>query len=150
VLRTATRRGERVIVLCHFPVLEAASTPALLLWNHEEILRILDQYRVVVAWFNGHDHRGGYAQRNGVHHVTSPGLVDSGKAASWTLVRALSDRSNFAAPEPLPAGFCRSRSGDGSLPMIALTGALSTLLILLAEVRAQRVPGGSPPAKAGR
>jgi calcineurin-like phosphoesterase family protein len=103
VLRSATRRRERVVLLCHFPVLEAASTPAHLLWNHEEILRILDQYRVVVAWFNGHAHRGGYARRNGVHHITFPGMVESGQTNSWTMVRVFADRLELLGAGTAPS-----------------------------------------------
>jgi 3',5'-cyclic AMP phosphodiesterase CpdA len=91
-LQDAARRHERVIILCHFPVLAASSTPAHLLWNHEEIVRLIDEHPAVVAWFSGHDHRGGYAQRSGVHYVTFPGLVESGAANSWTLVRVFDDR----------------------------------------------------------
>ena len=43
VLRRAGEAGERAIVFCHFPLLAEASTPEHLLWNSEEILRILQE-----------------------------------------------------------------------------------------------------------
>lgn len=86
VLASAARKREPAVVLCHFPVVEAASSAAHLLWNHEEIAAIVEQAGAV-AWFNGHDHRGGYARRNGIHYVTFPGMVESGAAGSWTIVR---------------------------------------------------------------
>ena len=42
VLESAARDGEPAVVFCHFPVLEASSTAAHLLWNHEEIVSILE------------------------------------------------------------------------------------------------------------
>jgi hypothetical protein len=31
----------------------------------------------VVAYFAGHDHAGGYAFRDGIHHVTIKGMVEA-------------------------------------------------------------------------
>ena len=75
-LEDAARRGERAIVFCHFPVLPAATTPAHLLWDREEVLGILDRQPAVAAYMCGHDHNGGYAVRNGVQHVTLRGMVE--------------------------------------------------------------------------
>jgi 3',5'-cyclic AMP phosphodiesterase CpdA len=91
-LTAAAARQERALVFCHFPILQEASTPAHLLWNAGEILRIVEEYPGVRAWFNGHDHRGGYAQRNGIHHVTFPGMVESGARNSYTVVEVFGDR----------------------------------------------------------
>ncbi len=103
VLQTAARRRERAVILCHFPVLEASSTPVHLLWNHEEILRVVDEHSAVVAWFNGHDHRGGYARQNGVHYVTFPGMVESGDLNSWALVRVFQDRLELRGSGTAPS-----------------------------------------------
>ncbi|MFB3826819.1 MAG: metallophosphoesterase [Bryobacteraceae bacterium] len=70
------RRGRRVAVFCHFPVLEAAATPAHLLWNAAEVLATLERHRSVAAYICGHDHRGGRAQPDGVLHLTLPGMVE--------------------------------------------------------------------------
>ncbi len=68
-LEDASRRNERAVVFCHFPVLEEATTPAHLLWDHEEVLSILDRQPAVAAYMCGHDHQGGYAERNGMRLV---------------------------------------------------------------------------------
>ena len=91
-LDDAGRKHERVIVFCHFPLLAKASTPAHLLWNYDEVLQVLESHPAVVAWFNGHDHAGGYAEQNGIHHVTFPGMVESGSRNSYTVVRVYEDR----------------------------------------------------------
>jgi 3',5'-cyclic AMP phosphodiesterase CpdA len=76
-LRQAAQRGERSIVFCHFPTLAAACRPDHLLWDHAELLSILDAESSVAAYFCGHDHNGGYAVSQGVHHVTLPGVVEN-------------------------------------------------------------------------
>ena len=53
---------ERVVVFCHMPVFAACSNFNNLLWNYEAVQALLRKYPgVVVAWFAGHDHDGGYA-----------------------------------------------------------------------------------------
>jgi len=91
-LKHAAANRERVIAFCHFPVLRESSTPAHLLWNHEAVRRILDSEPAVIAWFNGHDHAGGYAAANGIHYVTFPGMVESGAQNSYSVVRLFPDR----------------------------------------------------------
>ncbi|MBM3891842.1 MAG: hypothetical protein FJ388_22230 [Verrucomicrobia bacterium] len=76
-LADAARLKQRVIVFCHHPTLAAASTPSALLWNAAEVVGLLAQSGCVVAWINGHDHKGGYALVNGIHHLTVPGMIES-------------------------------------------------------------------------
>ena len=92
IIQRATQNRERIILFCHFPILRGASTPAHLLWNHEELLRLIEGQPAVAGWFNGHDHAGGYAERNGIHHVTFPGMVESGERNSYTVVKVFADR----------------------------------------------------------
>ncbi len=77
VLKKAAGARERVAVFCHLPVVAEASSRGHLLWNHGEVLALLDACPTFAAWFAGHDHRGGYACRKGVHHVTLEGMVES-------------------------------------------------------------------------
>ena len=76
-LAEAAKANQRVMVFGHHPLVEAASHPDLLAWNHEEIAAILEDSGCVVAYFNGHDHAGGYAFRNGIHYVTLEGMVEA-------------------------------------------------------------------------
>ncbi|MBI4877270.1 MAG: metallophosphoesterase [Acidobacteria bacterium] len=75
-LDAARRQGRRAILFCHFPVLPESCRPEHLLWNWREVLALLDSSPAAAAWFNGHDHRGGYAVRAGLHHVTLAGVVE--------------------------------------------------------------------------
>ena len=94
---------ERAIVFCHFPLLAEAATPQHLLWNCEEILRILQESPAVVAYMNGHAHDGGYALRDGIHHVTFPGMVESGERNSYTLVDVYDDRLELRGSGTAPS-----------------------------------------------
>ena len=71
-------RGERAIVFTHVPVWHEASTKRTVLWNDEEILEILKEGNVALV-FAGHDHRGGYAIKDGIHHVTIPSPLNTTK-----------------------------------------------------------------------
>jgi manganese-dependent ADP-ribose/CDP-alcohol diphosphatase len=76
-LEHASKAAERVIIFCHHPILEEASSESLLLWNHRETIKLLENYGCIAAFVSGHDHSGGYAFRNGIHHLTMPGMVES-------------------------------------------------------------------------
>ena len=102
-LKRASGNHERVVLFCHFPVLRESSTPAHLLWNHEAVRQILEAEPSVAAWFNGHDHQGGYAARNGIHYVTFPGMVESGEQNAYSVVKVYADRLEIFA-YPLPDG----------------------------------------------
>jgi 3',5'-cyclic AMP phosphodiesterase CpdA len=91
-LQQATARGERVVVVCHFPALAASCRPDHLLWDHREIVRVLDSERSVVAYLSGHDHRGGYAAQNGIHYLTLPGMVEAPAGQACKVVDVYDDR----------------------------------------------------------
>jgi len=109
-LDDAAQKHERVIVFCHFPVLTESSTPAHLLWNHAEVVAVLESHPAVAAWFNGHDHAGGYAERNGIHYVTFPGMVESGSRNSYSVVRVFADRLELVGSGTAPRRVLRLRS----------------------------------------
>jgi len=106
-LRDAKKKGQRAVVFCHFPVLEAASTPHHLLWDHEEVLRILFDSPAAVAYMNGHDHAGGYAIRNGIHFVTFPAMVESGAKNAYGTVRVYGDRLEIDGAGTVPSRVLR-------------------------------------------
>jgi manganese-dependent ADP-ribose/CDP-alcohol diphosphatase len=103
VLRKAQQAGERAILFCHHPALRESSTPAHLLWDHEEVVKVVDEFPNVAAFMNGHDHNGGYAARRGVHYVTFPGMVESGAATSYTLVDVYRDRLELRGTGSAPS-----------------------------------------------
>jgi 3',5'-cyclic AMP phosphodiesterase CpdA len=91
-LADAARAKERAVIFCHQPALAESCRPEHLLWDHEETVRILESSPAAVAWFNGHDHRGGYAARSGVHYLTLPGMVEQDARRSCKVVDVYMDR----------------------------------------------------------
>jgi 3',5'-cyclic AMP phosphodiesterase CpdA len=85
-LDDAAARGQSAIAFCHYPVLPGSCTPEHLLWDHREVLEILRASPAVAAWFNGHDHRGGYGVDAGVHYLTMPGMVEHPVSESCSVV----------------------------------------------------------------
>lgn len=77
-LKEAESANDRVIVFCHFPVYPENAHN---LWNAEEIAVLLERYPCVVAYINGHNHGGNYAERNGLHYLTLKGMVDTEETA---------------------------------------------------------------------
>lgn len=79
-LEEARRRSEMVIILSHQPILPGSSKPVCLVWNYNDVLRILRQYRdVVVASLAGHAHKGGYRRddKSGIHFRVIEAVLES-------------------------------------------------------------------------
>lgn len=82
-LTDACANQQKVILFCHYPIYPPHP---LNLWNFEEMLALIGEYPCVKGWFAGHNHEGGYAQKDGVHHVTFSGMVDSEDQTAWATV----------------------------------------------------------------
>jgi hypothetical protein len=88
-LSEAVATGEKAILSCHYPILPDNGHN---LWNDEEILSVIDDHAdTVIAWFNGHNHAGNYAERNGVHYVTVHGMVDTPDTNAYAILEVLPD-----------------------------------------------------------
>lgn len=63
----------------HLPVLESSAHAANLLWNFDEVLRVLSLHKdSVLCYCSGHDHDGGYDQDEArIHHITFPGVIEA-------------------------------------------------------------------------
>lgn len=85
VIKKSTKRNEKVICFCHYALIRAAAGKHLMA-KPEPILNILDQTGCVTAWIAGHDHAGGYALRNGIHHITFKGMVEAPGENSYAIV----------------------------------------------------------------
>lgn len=75
-LAAAKASGERAILFCHYPLLKGAAADHRL-QNPGAVLPVIEGAGCAVAWIAGHDHKGGYCQRAGIHHVTLAGLCES-------------------------------------------------------------------------
>jgi hypothetical protein len=76
-LADVSKSGQKAVVFCHHPVVSSVTNLKLVLWNSEAVLQVLESSGCVAAVLCGHDHKGDYALRNGIHHVTFPGIVEA-------------------------------------------------------------------------
>lgn len=89
VLKEAEDKGERVVVFCHFPVYPHNAHN---LWNSMEVVRLLESFRCVKAYINGHNHAGNYGERENIQYVTLPGMVDTPDTSAFGWVEVFEDR----------------------------------------------------------
>lgn len=87
--REAGRAGRRVVILAHHPVLPAGPH---VLWNAPAVLAVIDRCPNVVAWLNGHNHAGAFAERNGVPFVTLHGMVETPHTNAFATAELSADR----------------------------------------------------------
>jgi len=85
---------QKIIIFSHIPIYAPASQENTVLWNNEEVFKIIHSYSGVVAFFAGHEHQGGFAiDKKGIAHITleSPLETPRGKV-SYGYVKIYEDR----------------------------------------------------------
>eukprot|EP01104_Vermistella_antarctica_P017016 TRINITY_DN5946_c0_g1_i1.p1 TRINITY_DN5946_c0_g1~~TRINITY_DN5946_c0_g1_i1.p1 ORF type:complete len:338 (+),score=37.77 TRINITY_DN5946_c0_g1_i1:258-1271(+) len=95
VVDAASLASECIIILTHVPLYMPASRKLTVVWNREEVLRIIRKHHgVVTAVFAGHDHAGGFAtDESGIHHITVPATLECEVGeVSYGTVEVWSDR----------------------------------------------------------
>ena len=88
-LARAANAGERVIVLGHFPVYPFTDH---CLWDSARFVDLLTASPAVIAYFNGHDHRGGYGELKGKHFLNFRGMVETESDTAYARVDVWPDR----------------------------------------------------------
>ncbi len=92
----ASKKSEKVIICSHVPASGKASSadPKACLWNSDELLGLLKKYNdTVVLWISGHHHQGGYAEIDGIHHLTLNALCNAPEnGTSYAEFSVFSDR----------------------------------------------------------
>jgi manganese-dependent ADP-ribose/CDP-alcohol diphosphatase len=78
LLSAADAAQQKVFVFCHLPIHPQCCRVDGLLWNNDEVLRLLRASRSCKAYFSGHDHTGGMVTDEfGIHHVTPPAPLEA-------------------------------------------------------------------------
>ena len=112
-LQEAKEMGQRAIILSHQPIHPKSSSPVCLIWNYEEVLNILRDYRsTVIASFCGHAHKGGYHRdmKSGIHFRVIEAVLESpDPIKTFGIVDVHSDRLELRGD-----GACKSASYDFS------------------------------------
>lgn len=88
-LAAATAAGERALVCGHHPLLPADGHE---IWNAAAVMELLDRHPCVIAWFNGHNHAGAEAVRNGVPYLTFKSILHHPDTTAYAVVRITADR----------------------------------------------------------
>ncbi len=83
-LDAARAAREKIIVFCHFPLIERAASN-LRMQQPDPVLQELIASGCVVAYFAGHDHAGGYAFQDGIHHITLKGMVEAADSNAYAI-----------------------------------------------------------------
>ena len=83
VLQRAESEKEKVMLFCHFPVYPADPHN---LWNAQEVIKLLEGFSCVKAYVNGHNHKGKYGIKNGIHYLTCKGMVETDQSA-YSIIR---------------------------------------------------------------
>ncbi|CAK9194490.1 unnamed protein product [Sphagnum troendelagicum] len=77
ILSDAERQGTHLIVAGHHPLVVGSAPSTHLLWNHEEVAKMLVESPAVALFLNGHYHPGGYAQVGAKHFVTVEAILEA-------------------------------------------------------------------------
>jgi manganese-dependent ADP-ribose/CDP-alcohol diphosphatase len=88
-LNEAARNGEKVFIICHFPLYPENEHNLL---NYKDVLTVLEGYNNIIAWFSGHNHAGNYGNFNMIHFVTMRGMVETEQVNSFALVEVYKNK----------------------------------------------------------
>ena len=88
-LSAADAAKERVILCGHHPLMPPDMHT---LWNPEAVLAVIDKHPSVVAWFNGHNHAGDFAERKGIPYVTFRSMLHHPENTAFSIVDVFQDR----------------------------------------------------------
>lgn len=81
-IKEVIQQQEKCIIFSHMAIYRPASQEQNLLWNSEDIMKILHltPKGTVLAFISGHDHDGGYAvDPHGIHHIVPCSPIECDK-----------------------------------------------------------------------
>ena len=77
-LKKAEEQGQKVVIFSHVPIYPKMVDSMTTLWNYEDVLEVLWQFRCVVACFHGHTHEYGYeVDKKGTHHCVFDAVIEA-------------------------------------------------------------------------
>ena len=104
-LSEAASREQKVIVFSHYALLEAAA-PEDRMHTPEPVLKLIEGSGRVVGYFAGHDHGGGYAYHNGIHHLTFMGMVEAPQQNAYAVVELFTNHFKIVGYGKEPSRTC--------------------------------------------
>jgi len=88
-LKKAYQSKEKVIIFCHFSLYPKDKH---LLFNSDEVLKIIESYNNVVLYINGHNHEGNYCKVKNIHYLTLHGMVETPYSTAYAIADVYKDR----------------------------------------------------------
>lgn len=79
-LESCTRAQQNAIVVCHFPVSPLGDAN---LWNDQEVVALLTQYKAVKLFINGHHHAGNFTVTQNLPFVTMHAMVTTTNTSAF-------------------------------------------------------------------
>ena len=77
-LKKAEEQGQKVVIFSHVPIYPKMVDNMTILWNYEDVLEVLWQFRCVIACFHGHTHEYGYVvDKNDIHHYVFDAVIEA-------------------------------------------------------------------------
>lgn len=104
-LKKAGESKKRVIVFNHFPAFPLGD--GYNIWNDDEVVALIAKNPHVVAYMNGHRHKGAYGVNKGCHYVNFKGMVETMDKSAYAVVRCYADRLEIDGYETEPDRSCR-------------------------------------------
>ena len=93
------RRLQKKAIICGHVGVVDLEYQKYLLWNHLQVLNLLNVFRgTVIAYLSGHNHVGEYYldEETGIHHITLPGIIETEpNKCSFATVELFGDRIVF-------------------------------------------------------
>ncbi|MGE7371379.1 metallophosphoesterase [Neorhizobium sp. NPDC001467] len=89
VLDRASWDGEKVVVMGHYPLYPDGDHN---LWDSAEVAALIASYSNVIAYLNGHQHRGNLGQLGKTWFVNFKGMVDTRDENAFAIVEIYEDR----------------------------------------------------------
>lgn len=108
-LDEAKATKKRVIVFNHYPVFPLGDGHNL--WNDKQVVELIAKYPNVVAYMNGHNHKGNYGVNEGCHYVNLKGMVETKEMSAFAVVRCYADRIEVDGFESEPDRTCAISAG---------------------------------------
>ena len=135
-LQTARQNQQRVLILSHQPILPDSDNHVCLMWNYEQVLQILRDYKDVVgASFCGHAHEGGYLRdpESGIHfRILEAVLENPHPHHTYAMVDFYSDRLHLR-------GFGNCESAVYSLDHLSQEPPQSTTTAATSELESSHI-----------
>lgn len=87
-LDMAKNTNQHVGFYCHFPLLPIDNGN---LWNTIQLQELIEKYKNIKVFMNGHKHEGAYNFKKGVHYLTFKGMVNTSNTTSFATAHFYKD-----------------------------------------------------------